>query len=123
MSVIGKMLTPLLVFLYLFSHLTKLSAQSQRIRNSCGVTAVINPGNDSIVNTNTIVNFTSVSVNATSYQFIIANIAYPLNTSVNYSIPNGLTTIKLVAYNGNCTDTAVCYYFFPGTFPADSLNV
>ncbi|MFI5131770.1 MAG: gliding motility-associated C-terminal domain-containing protein, partial [Chitinophagales bacterium] len=28
----------------------------------------------------------------------------------------------LVAYNGNCTDTAVAYYFFPGFYPSATSN-
>src|SRR5262245_17957018 len=90
-----------------------------RVTNACGVTALISPGNDSVVTTNIGVFFNSASINATSFRFIIDNIVFPDNMPVNISIPVGLTEIKLVAINGSCTDTAVCYYFYRGTFPPD----
>ncbi|MEI9809282.1 MAG: gliding motility-associated C-terminal domain-containing protein [Bacteroidota bacterium] len=90
--------------------------------NACGVTAILSLGNDSVITTYTNVNFTSQSTNATSYRLIIDHFAYPLNTEANVGFNVGLTEVKLVAYNGDCTDTAVCYYFFPGTFPPDLAN-
>lgn len=95
---------------------------AHRVNNYCGVTAVISPGNDSTITTNTVVLFTSASQNATSYQFFIDRIAQLPNAPLSYTLPVGLTEIKLVAYNGTCTDTAVCYYFFPGTFPINQAN-
>lgn len=97
--------------------------QHNRVNNACGVTAVISPGGDSVTSSPITVMFTSASINATSYKFIIDQSPFPPNTPVNYGVPTGLTEVKLVAYNGNCTDTAKAYYFYPGDFPPDTNNV
>lgn len=90
--------------------------------NSCNLVAKMLPEGDSVVSTQTVVLFQNASVNASSYKFIIDGSAYPVNQPVNISIGVGLTAVKLVAYNGNCTDTTVTYYFYPGKFPADTGN-
>src|SRR6187402_50186 len=78
---------------------------SSRSTNACGVTAIIQPGGDSIVTNPTIVLFSSASINATSYKFIIGGNQFSPNSPINYGIPTGITEVKLVAYNGSCTDT------------------
>lgn len=56
-------------------------------------------------------------------QIFIDWLPFQMNTSPGtWSMRPGLTTIKLVAYNGACTDTAVSYYFYPGTFPSKADN-
>ncbi|MCX6317528.1 MAG: gliding motility-associated C-terminal domain-containing protein [Bacteroidetes bacterium] len=111
------------IFLFLFSLLSLYSTGQQSSRsNPCGVTAVINPGGDSVLSVPTVILFTSASINASSYQFIIDSSPFPVNTLVNYSINSGITQIKLVASGGGCSDTAISYYFYPGTFPPDTNN-
>lgn len=100
--------------------LFSLSLKSQ---NVCNVKAVLTPSGDSIVKGYTVVNFESASINADSYRVIIDLYEFGLNTPVNWQIEPGLTTVKLVAYNGSCTDTAVAYYFNPGRFPNATDNV
>lgn len=90
--------------------------------NACGVKAIINPGGDSVLSAPTAVYFTSASINATSYKFIIDHNEFLPDMPINFGIPSGLTEVKLIAYNGNCTDTAVSYYFYPGDFPTDTNN-
>ncbi|HZH96774.1 MAG TPA: PQQ-binding-like beta-propeller repeat protein, partial [Flavisolibacter sp.] len=109
----------LLPFLLLLTAHYTSSAQN----NPCGVIAAINPGNDTIVTQGTIIHLTSVSTNATSFRFISNGIAYPLNMAPNLTFIVGLHTIKLVAYNGSCTDTATLYIFQPGAQPADRTNI
>src|SRR5262245_17751186 len=101
---------------------TVIGSSPHRTNNLCGVTAIIQPGNDSVITTNTAVLFTSASINATSYTFVIDNVPSAPNTPVSVNFPVGLSEIKLVAYNGTCSDTAVCYYFYAGTFPPDIKN-
>src|SRR5688572_19000830 len=95
---------------------------STRTTNSCGVKAIINPGGDSIVTSYTAVLFSSASINATSYKFIIDRVQFSPNSPINFGIPIGITEVKLVAYNGSCTDTATAYYFYAGDFPPDTNN-
>jgi gliding motility-associated-like protein len=111
-----KHITTLLVvsLIYCFS----LNSHAQ---NPCGVKAIITPGNDSIISTYTAVNFQSASLNATSYKFIIGYSTYTDMPAFG-GFSQGLSEVKLIAYNGNCSDTAVCYYFFPGTAPSDTAN-
>ncbi|THU40985.1 gliding motility-associated C-terminal domain-containing protein [Niastella caeni] len=90
--------------------------------NPCGVKAVLVPGNDSVITVPTGVSFSSASINATDYRLIFEPYQYPMNTPVTTGFAPGLTTVKLVAYNGTCTDTAVAYYFYPGTFPTAADN-
>ncbi len=90
--------------------------------NPCGVKAVISPAGDSVISSPTAVFFQSASINATDYRLIFDIYQYPLNTPINWGIPVGLTAVKLVAYNGPCTDTAVVYYFYPGQFPSPTDN-
>lgn len=119
-----KSLIPLLTILMLASVLT-LNAQpvKKSPTNPCGVTAVITPGNDSVVTVSTTINLSSASINATSYKFFADNIPLQPNTPFVWTPMTGLTEIKLVAYNGNCTDTARCYYFYPGQFPPDTNDL
>ena len=119
----------ILVFFTGFSLL--LQAQQTpaagRPTNFCGVTASFYPGNDSVLTLAqmyTSFNFVNTSTNATSYQFWVDRSPLSPNTPVtNYGFNPGLSQIKLVAYNGDCTDTAVCYYFQPGEFPPDTNNL
>ncbi len=90
---------------------------------SCNVVAKMTPQGDSVLNGPAVILFQNASINATDYRFIINGIAYSMNQPVNTSIDIGLTKLELVAYNGNCTDTTVSYYFYPGLFPADTENV
>lgn len=120
-------------FIFILVLLTGLSlagiAQQQpavgRPANLCGVTASFYPGNDSVLTLSQVnsFNFVNTSTNATSYQFWVNRFPEPANTPItNYGFNVGLTQIKLVAYNGTCTDTAICYYFQPGEFPPDTNN-
>ena len=113
------------LLLYFIQPIILLTVYSQQINgqnNPCGVKAIIAPGGDSIVTSPTVVFFSSASINATSYKFIIDRTPFSPNTPVNYGIPTGITEVKLVAYNGNCTDTAVAYYLYTGDFPTDTNN-
>ena len=87
--------------------------------NGCNVVAKMTPEGDSILNTTTSVTFQNASINATDYRFIYDGFPYTMNQPLTISIGVGLKTIKLVAYNGSCTDTVVSYYFYPGVFPAE----
>lgn len=111
-----KRLTASLVVSFIYCFVITCHAQ-----NSCGVKAVISPGNDSIISSYTAVNFQSASINATSYKFIIGYSTYTDMPAFG-GFSQGLSEVKLVAYNGNCSDTAVCYYFYPGTPPSDTAN-
>jgi gliding motility-associated-like protein len=105
-----------------FYLLLTLSLHAQN-SNPCGVKAVISPGGDSILTSPTSINFQSASINATDYRFIIDYWQLSLNRPTgNWGIAPGLTTIKLVAYNGACTDTAVAYFFYAGQFPSNTDN-
>ncbi|MBL0134918.1 MAG: hypothetical protein IPP79_13500 [Chitinophagaceae bacterium] len=91
--------------------------------NNCGVIAKMIPEGDSVFHTSpSLVLFQSASINATDYKFIIDGNSFPINNPVNWGIGVGLTTVKLIAYNGSCSDTAISYYFFPGQFPSDTGN-
>jgi hypothetical protein len=106
-------------FFLVISVSLSLFSQGQ---NSCGVVAVLSPGGDSVLNGPSLIYFQSASINATSYKIFIGPYSYPLNTPVNVSMSPGLTIVRLVAYNGNCTDTATAYYFYAGQYPAPSDN-
>ncbi len=97
-----------------------------RPANLCGVTASFYPGNDSVLTLSQMTSsfsFENTSTNATSYQFWIDRNPWTPNTPIaSYGFNEGLTQIKLVASNGSCTDTAICYYFQPGEFPPDTNN-
>lgn len=81
------------------------------------------PEGDSVIHNGPVnVLFQNASINATDYKFIIDNMAQPINNPVNWFIGVGLTTVKLVAYNGTCTDTVTSFYFDPGQFPSDTDN-
>jgi len=99
----------------------KVLAQST---NPCGVVARIYPSAaDSVVPSNTIIPLANVSTNATSVQWLLDGyISGVTADNWNYSITTGLHVISLVAYNGNCTDTATVVYFAPGAaHDVDSL--
>ncbi|MEO5591420.1 MAG: gliding motility-associated C-terminal domain-containing protein [Chitinophagaceae bacterium] len=105
-----------------FFLLSTLSLQSQ-IGNPCGLKAILSPAvGDSVVFNYGTVTFQSASINATDYKIIINDNEYALNTPVNRVITIGLNTVKLIAYNGNCSDTTSAYYFNPGQFPAKTDN-
>lgn len=91
--------------------------------NPCGVKAIMSPNvTDSVMAAPGPVYFQNASINATSYKFIMEPYSWILNTPVNWGIQPGLTIVKLVAYNGDCTDTAVAYYFCAGNFPSSTDN-
>lgn len=92
--------------------------------NPCGVKAVIDPGtSDSILTMpNTRVLFTSASINATSYKWIFGNYDFYPQQPMYWYFQPGLTKVRLVAFNGTCSDTATVYYFYPGTAPANTDN-
>ncbi len=98
-------------------------AYAQQPQNSCGVQALLTPGNDSIINSSAAITFQSISINATDYQFIINDYTFPLNSPATSQFLVGVTEVKLVAYNGACTDTATIKYFYPGTSPTDPRNL
>jgi gliding motility-associated-like protein len=85
--------------------------------NPCGVVARIFPAAaDSVVPANTIINFSSKSVNATSVKWLLDGFWLGFDaSSMNYQIKTGVHKLSLVAYNGNCTDTANVVYFAAGT--------
>src|SRR5436190_14835584 len=97
-----------------------MNSQSQP--NGCGLIARMTPQGDSILNSQINVVFQNNSINATDYRFIVDMYVFGMNTPLNWSFSVGLTTVKLVAYNGSCTDTAVAYYFFPGYYPSSTSN-
>jgi gliding motility-associated-like protein len=116
-------MTKIVIHFFLALNLLLISSLSVAQSNPCGVQAVISPNvSDSIMYSYGPVYFQSNSINATSYRFIIGIIQYPMNSPVNFGITPGLTTVKLVAYNGNCTDTAIAYYFWSGTAPTSADN-
>ena len=88
--------------------------------NDCGVKASYTPSNDTAFSTpfNTI--FTNTSTNATSISWVVNGYAfYGGANELSYSFGVGMHEIKLIARNGSCTDTAVCYYFCSGVPLAD----
>jgi len=97
----------LLYFIQPIILLTVYCQQMNGQTNPCGVKAIIEPGGDSVVTSPTVVFFSSASINATSYKFIIDRNQFSPNTPINYGLPTGITEVKLVAYNVSCTDTAV----------------
>lgn len=109
-------------FIFLFFSYIYLPDAFGQITNECGVVAKMTPEGDSITTSLTNIAFNNASINATDYQFIVPGYFFNKNTPINITIAPGLTEIKLVAYNGSCTDTAVSYYFYSGEFPADSTN-
>lgn len=112
----------LLVYLSFFLFFLAPASIAQQ-PNSCGVIARMSPEGDSVVTTAyTMVTFQSISTNATSYTFYVDGYYWGANTPINLDIRPGLTKIMLVATNGTCSDTAVAYYFFSGTFPANADN-
>ncbi|MES1198319.1 MAG: gliding motility-associated C-terminal domain-containing protein [Chitinophagaceae bacterium] len=94
--------------------------------NPCGVIASIWPAAaDSVVPLYTVIPFTSTSINATSVQWLYDGMNSGITSPTwNYSIGTGVHTLSLVAYNGNCSDTATVVYFSAGTpHDIDSLLV
>nr|MBP6432494.1 hypothetical protein [Ferruginibacter sp.] len=117
-----------IVILFLFCFTIKANLFCQigytNVSNNCIVEAKIIPGNDSIIaNNSPAVTFMSASTNANSFKFIIDNIVYPINSIATVSFGVGITEVKLVAQNGNCTDTARCFYFNYGNYTNDTNNI
>lgn len=84
--------------------------------NPCGVIAAIYPeAKDSVVPENTIINFNSVSTNATSVTWFLDKFQMSSTNAWNYQITPGLHTLSLVATNGVCSDTTTVVYFAAGT--------
>ncbi len=110
------------LLLYLLTAFLGMSVALGQQPNSCGVIAKMTPAGDSIVTGNTGVLFENASINATDYKFIMDGFPYLMNTPLSIGIDVGLTEIKLVAYNGSCTDTTVVYYFRAGEFPVDPVS-
>ena len=92
--------------------------------NFCGVKASFSPGHDSVVSGSFQVHFTSTSLHAISFSWFINGALASNNSDLQWAnnIP-GLYEFKLVASNGSCWDTAVCYYFYPGSYPGDRHNL
>jgi gliding motility-associated-like protein len=107
------------LLLYIIQPIILLTVYCQQIHgqtNPCGVVASIYPAaQDSVVPTNTIINFISTSTNATSVQWLQDGFPWVTGNSLNVSIPPGIIRISLVAYNGNCSDTTTVVYFSAGT--------
>ena len=100
-----------------------VSAKAQSGSNACGVVARFTPQGDSVVGEGNVMEFQNASTNATSYKFFIDGYAISENTTLYYGFNVGLHHVKLVAYNGSCTDTAVSYFFNPGLQPTDRNNI
>ena len=91
--------------------------------NNCGVVASFTPDNDSVITGFFNVTFTSTSTGATNLTWFINGLPGATGNNFNFGSNNpGLYEIKLVASNGSCTDTALCYYFLPGTQTGDRKN-
>ena len=90
--------------------------------NPCGVKAIMFPAGDSILAVPSSILFENASINATDYKFIYGQIEHSLNQPLYHSIEPGLNIVKLVAYNGGCTDTAVTHFFTAGKFPSATDN-
>ena len=92
--------------------------------NPCGVKAIIDPGNsDSILTLpNTGVLFSSARINATSYKWIFGIYDFYPQQPMYWYFQPGLTKLRLVAFNGSCSDTATAYYFYPGKAPTTTDN-
>jgi gliding motility-associated-like protein len=91
--------------------------------NSCGLIAKMIPQGDSVVNTPTSISIQNNSINATGYKIFVDEILLSTNQPVNIGIGVGLTKVKLVAYNGICSDTVVSYYFNAGKYSSDLPNI
>lgn len=92
--------------------------------NYCGVKASFTPGNDSVISSSVNVQFVSTSTNATLFNWYINGLWNGTGASFTMGFGTaGLYEVKLVAQNGSCSDTALCYYFFPGSEPADRNGI
>lgn len=103
-----------IIALFFIFYCLPVAAQ---VSNPCGVVARISPSAaDSVVPANTIINFSSTSINATSIKWLYdggyLNDGYP---SFNYQVKTGIHRLSLVAYNGKCSDTTTVVYFAAGT--------
>lgn len=94
-----------------------------QVSNPCGVVARVFPAAaDSVVPSNTYINFSSTSLNATSVKWLYNGNYLGVDApSFNYQVTTGIHKISLVAYNGNCSDTTTVVYFAAGT-PHKSYN-
>lgn len=105
-------------FLLLFSFFD-IRAQT----NPCGVVAAMIPTQDTVVYIpNQLIFLQNASVNATDFRFLYGGGTYPLNSEFNIGVAPGVNVVKLVAYNGACTDTVTRYIFNPGIYPSDTDN-
>lgn len=90
--------------------------------NDCGVKAGFTPFGDTSFSTRFNQVFTNTSTNATSFSWIINGFPYYGDPEqINISLEVGINEIKIVARNGDCTDTAVSYFFNSGR-PLDSSD-
>src|SRR5678815_1624601 len=108
------------LLLYLIQPIIFLTVYWQQIHgqtNPCGVAAGIYPSaQDSVVPVSTLINFSSVSINATSVQWLFDGLPSGITgTSWSYYMTPGVHVISLVAYKDNCSDTTTVVYFSPGT--------
>ena len=105
-----------IVLLFIAACLNRFNAMAQ-VPNPCGVVAHIWPeAVDSVVPANTVINFISTSINATSVEWLLDGTPSGITgPNFNYQISTGLHVISLVAYNSNCSDTTTVVYFAAGT--------
>lgn len=121
MSYSPMKLRPFLSLFLAFLLVSVFSVAQQS--NSCGLIAKMIPEGDSVVTPQTsIIRIQNNSINATAYKIFVDNSQISSNQPVNISMGVGLTQIKLVAYNGNCTDTVVSYIFYAGNYSSDLAN-
>ena len=86
----------------------------------CTVKASFTPNNDTTLYTGQGITYTNTSQGADSYQWIVDTyFNYTTTDLQNYVPAVGITPIRLVAYQGGCTDTATTYIVRNGTPPTD----
>lgn len=117
----------IILFLLSFAIVTASAQQpgtGETFTNSCAVSASFTPGNDSVLNSTTVLFFTSTSVNATSLTWYINTGYVGTGNTLSFSISSaGTYEVQLVASDGNCSDTATCFYIYAGIQPPDRDNI
>lgn len=94
-----------------------------QVSNPCGVVSKMSLSQDTIFTVPNVIEIESLSENATSYTFLIDNVPHwQTNQPLRVGFGAGLTEVKLVAYNGTCSDTSVRYIFVSGVFPSDTSH-
>ncbi|MBO9631612.1 MAG: gliding motility-associated C-terminal domain-containing protein [Chitinophagaceae bacterium] len=101
------------------------SAKRPVVVNSipCNVKASFTPDKDLVIRNNTSILLTSTSTNATELKWYQNGFYYSSGNTFQLNGYVGLSEIKLVAVNGNCTDTFRTWFFVPGEQPANRDNM